>query len=158
MNEKRMCGWWKQCLLLLLIMAGLCGCTSSEQVEPESTEPPTVTVRFFANNDIVSEQTIVEGERPAAVSTVALPGWTFSGWLDDSGALITPELISVSQDTDYTALLYPALSNHVPYLFADLDGNIRPDDFLTVDELGMALQMLAAEDTTGGYLTNTPAA
>lgn len=136
--------------LLALLAAGLLaltGCGQEEQAPstaPAAATTPVVTVRFLAGGQVVSEQRVETGACPAAVEP-ALEGLTVAGWQDAAGRTVTPEETAVTADTDYTALAYPDLSNHEPYLFPEENGLIRPEDALLADEFAQALYVLAAE-------------
>lgn len=147
---------WIQLLLLVLLVVCLCACRGNEPAETVNTEtePETVTVRFLADGNLISEQSVTVGECP--VDWIPdLPGLIFSGWQDESGAMVAPKTIPVEKDTAYAAVLYPALSNHVPYLFTDKYGFIRGMDPLTADELAAALRILVAEEARE-YLPDLP--
>lgn len=130
-------------LLLCLFL-----CTACTQQPPE-TQPPTettatYTARFVMGGNVLSEQTLEEGQLPEAV-TAQVQGLRFLYWMDENGQQVLPESIALTGDVTYTAAYYPLLNKHECFLFADVNGMLRPDDVLTADELMMALKRLAAE-------------
>ncbi len=123
----------------LLLLAG-CG------IFGEQTTPPiTYKVQFVMNGWTCSEQTVAQGEYPQAV-TAHVPGLVFHSWKDRQGQTVDPMTVPVTQDTRYDAVAYPALTNQAPYLFADEQGFLRPDDMLTANQLHSALSALATEE------------
>lgn len=132
--------------LLCLLLSG-CGQESLREMttEPTQTEPVLYTVQFFLRDTAVSIQQVEEGAYPA---TPQQEGWIIAGWLDGEGQPVEPEAIPVLTDAVYTALAYPDLSAHTPYLFTDEEGNIHPDDPLTGEALKAALEALAVRSET----------
>lgn len=123
-------------------------CTACTQ-QPVATEPPTeptvyCTARFVMGGNVLSEQTLEEGQLPEAVDA-QVQGLRFLYWMDEAGNQVQPESIALTADVTYTAAYYPILDKHECFLFADSNGMLRPDDVLTADELMMALKRLAAE-------------
>lgn len=58
----------------------------------------------------------------------------------------------------YSEKQYPALSNHSVFIWADANGNLRPNDALTVAELTSSLNALAAgEGTFSAHIAETAA-
>ena len=129
-------------LLAVLLAALLAGCGST-QAPPEETPPPQYQVRYYFGKNLLQTQTLTEGQTPAHLE-LALPGLTFAGWRDGSGAAAEPERAAVTGDTDYYAVTYPVLENHVPYLFPDEDGFLRPDSPMSFAALDAALHALAS--------------
>lgn len=125
------------CLCLIILLAGC-------EKKPVETEPAQYTVRFVMKGNILSEQIVTEGDLPNTV-TPAISGLRFECWIDEAGEEADPYTSFVYQDLRYEAVAYPELTRHVPYLFADEEGYLRPDDLLTADELLQALQALAAQ-------------
>lgn len=123
------------CFLLILAVCIqlLAGCAT-----PEKEYSVRFTILGKANN----QQTVKEGAFPYQVN---LPqGVALQGWLDETGNKADPFSIAITKDISYTAIAYPILSEHTPYLFTDADGFLYPDDALTADALQKALRALAA--------------
>lgn len=131
------------CLCLTLALSA-CGSPGTTETTESTASTPSYTVRFELMGTLLSEQAVEEGQLPEDV-IVMTSGVRFSGWLDSQGQTVDPFTVSVTGDVTYQAMAYPALTGHDPYLFADSEGNLRPDDALTGDELLQALQSLAAE-------------
>ncbi len=131
-------------MLLLIVLALLPVFAGCEKTEPETTAPlPTYTVTFSVRGHIVSEQTVTQGQCPQVVEP-QVQGLSFAHWLDENQAQADPFTVPVFEDTRYTAYAYPALTEHVPYLFANHNGSYEPDRPLSPDELLTALEALAA--------------
>lgn len=143
--------------LICLCMLIVCGCS---QTEPEQTAASTMptepqyTVKFMVDGEVHSQLTVKEGGY-AAVADPSVEGLCFYGWLDESGATVEPETVKIRDDTVFYARLFADLSNHVPYLFADANNFLRPDDALTADELAVAVTVLAV-DGAEDYLPELP--
>ena len=127
---------WAVCLCFIILLTG-CG------KEPV-VELPNYTVRFVMKGNVISEQIVTEGNLPNSLMPT-VQGLRFSHWVDEKGVTQNPFSKFVYGDIRYEAVAYPELSKHVPYLFADEEGYLRPEDALTADELLQALQALAAE-------------
>lgn len=122
------------CVLCILLLPAC----RSEDMEQEAA------VRFFVGGELAACQQVTVGECPQKFQP-DLRGASFAGWLSAEGEPVAPETTAVYADTDYYARVYPSLSKHVPFLFADETGSIRPDDSLTGEDLRTALLVLAAE-------------
>lgn len=107
-------------------------------------EPVTYTVTFQVGDTVLEQQTVVGNQFPAAL-TAQLPGVELLGWVDSSNLAADPFAIPATTDVTYQALFYPQLTNHVPYLFANEEGQLLPDESLTHADLALALNALAAE-------------
>lgn len=135
------------CLITALVCLCLlvCGC---DQAQPEQTTEPTqatvakYTVTFLAAGEEIARQEVESGGCPNA-QQAQIAGMKFYGWRDEKGAYVQPETVAVYGDMTYTADLYADLSAHEPYLFADKNRFLRPDDLLTAEELTVAINMLA---------------
>lgn len=133
------------CALLLAVLAG-CAAEQAEVTQPTTTAPPVYyTVRFYSQGQVIYEEQVEEGALLQQVPTKVPPYHVIGGWLDARGNLTDPHTAQVMGDLDYTAVLYPAFTNHLPYLFPDELGRIRPDDVLTGAELAKAMEVLAAD-------------
>lgn len=131
-------------MIILLCTLFLTACGQPEPTEP-TTEPKVYyTARFVMGGNVLSEQTLEEGQLPTAV-TAQVQGLQFLYWTDESGAQVQPETVALTGDVTYTAGYYPVLDQHSCFLFTDENGLLRPDAVLTADELLQALQALAAE-------------
>lgn len=128
------------CLALLL---GLCVYLEVRQDAPAPTEPVTYTAQFQILGNTVSTQTVAEGGLPQEL-TDTFAGLRIEGWIDAAGNPVDPFSTPVTADTGYTAVAYPELAGHVPYLFTDENGLLCPDEALTADALSAALHALAS--------------
>jgi len=126
--------------LLALLLSG-CGDTAENA---EATPTPIYQVRYYFGGNLLQTQTLTEGQTPAHLD-LALPGLNFAGWKNSDGAAVQPEQIAASGDSEYYAVTYPVLENHVPFLFADEEGFLHPDAPMTCRDLTEALQALAAQ-------------
>lgn len=132
-------------LLLLLLCLTACTQPTPGGTETESQPPlETRSVRFLVDGQVYQQQSVPVGECPAVVEA-SIPGLSVHAWLDSTGTQVDPAAVPVTADTDYTALTYPELTNHVPYLFTDAVGDILPNEPLTADALVQALDALAPE-------------
>ena len=107
-------------------------------------ESVTYTVTFQVGETVVDQQSVAENQLPTTV-TAQIPGVHLLGWTDANSTSIDPFAIPVTADVTYQALFYPQLTNHVPYLFANEDGLLLPDEILNHADLALALNALAAE-------------
>lgn len=151
---------WRPLFLVMTLLGVMTvtGCQKQPQPEPTAAETvtvPTVTVRFLAYGEVISQQEIKAGTCPQAVET-ELPGGRIAAWQDAQGQMVNPQDCPVEADTDYSAVVYPELSNHEAYLFPDDNGFIRPDDPLMAEDLASALRILAAEGAAR-YFPGLPA-
>jgi len=133
------------CLALCMCLL-LSGCGESPvQASSYVPTPENYQVCFFLKDQLLLEDVVVEGERVQPVR-VDRSGLSFFGWRDVSGNPVVPEEETVTGNTAYFAYAFPRLSNHVPYLFTDESGFLRPDDPLTEAELADAVDALAEPD------------
>ncbi len=131
-------------ILLTVIAAGLlllAGCGNEES--PVTTTLETYQVTFSIRGHTVSQQTVSEGQYPAPVDP-QLEGLRFACWQDETGEIVDPATVAVFQDLHYDGQAYPALTEHVPYLFANEQGGYEPDRLLSPNDLLAALEALAA--------------
>lgn len=133
-------------VIIVLLCLLLTACDRQPVETQPSTEPPTVcyTARFVMGGNVLSEQTLEEGQLPEAVDA-QVQGLKFLYWTDENGEQVLPETVRLTANVTYTAAYYPVLDKHECFLFADTNGMIRPDEALTADELILALKRLAAE-------------
>lgn len=136
------------CLAAALLAAMLLwGCDSTDV--PEQTTQPTETtvavhtVTFKVGKETVGQQKIEDGKTPE-VQAPQIAGAKFYGWLDEKGQPADPGAAPVYKDAVYHASLYADLTAHEPYLFADQNRFLRPEQALTAEELAVAVNMLAA--------------
>ena len=127
-------------LALTIVTVLLAGC--AEIVTPSQPTVPSYTVTYLVNGQTHREQLVEEGAFPKAVDT-SLQGIQVIGWENETGELVDPTTVAVTGDTQYTLSYYPVLGRHVPYLFVNENGQLRPDDKLTERELKQALEALA---------------
>ncbi len=126
------------CVLLLFLLA----------LRPQEAQGPKqkATVHFWIGSQKVQSETVWKGDYPQ--EPVDVPeGLTFAGWKNADGNVVDPYEEPVQGETNYYAQVYPILSKHVPYLFADADGALRPEEPLSGADLTKALNALAAEGT-----------
>lgn len=126
------------CLALLL---GLCVFLTVRQEAPAETQPTLYSVQFQVLGTVVSRQTLTEGQLPQTFDA-DIPGVTVIGWTDPNGQATDPFAAPVTADITYEATAYVALTEHVPYLFADSEGLLRPDEPLDHSALRAALEAL----------------
>lgn len=127
-------------LALTMVTVLLAGC--EEIVTPSQPTVPSYTVTYLVNGQTHREQLVEEGAFPKAVDT-SLQGIQAIGWKNEAGELVDPTTVAVTGNTQYTLSYYPVLGRHVPYLFVNENGQLRPDDKLTERELKQALEALA---------------
>lgn len=140
------------CLALLL---GLCVYLETRPDAPAPTEPVTYAVKFQVLGTTVSTQTVAENGLPKEL-TGTFAGLRIEGWENAAGDPVDPFSTPVTADTGYTAVAYPELSSHNPYLFTDDSGLLRPDEALTADALSKALSALATPGAEN-YFPTLPA-
>ena len=130
------------CVLLMTICLVISACGSV----PASTEtkPLGYTATFMVGGKIYTSDTVTAGYAPQAVIPSG-DSFIFRHWVDENGQIVQPEQIPLAADTTYTAVCYPVLSKHVPFLFIGTDNKLHPEADLTPSALRNALQALAAE-------------
>ena len=143
------------CTLIVAVLL-FSGCGAQETPAPEPTaEPiPTYSVRFYLKDKLLLEDTLQEGSTAEPV-VISRAGLRFLGWMDAVGDPVNPEEHPVTGNTSYFASAYPDLSRHVPYLFPDALGFLRPDAPLTARELADAVEALAVPEAAP-YLPYLP--
>lgn len=142
-------------ILLVLLLTG-CGILGSDPTETE-TVPPTeaaFTVRFVVKGENVTGVEVSQGQCPV-MPEVTLPGLIITGWLDAENRPVDPATTPIFADTVYHAVAYPILSNHVPFLFPDEAGALRPEEPLTARELSDAIRAVAVKEALP-YLPEIP--
>ena len=128
-------------MLVLVLLAGLLtGC--AEIITPSQPTTPSYTVTFLVNGQTHREQRVEEGAFPKAVDT-SLQGIQVIGWKNEAGELVDPTAVAVTGNTQYTLSYYPVLGRHVPYLFVNENGQLKPDDGLTEGQFKQAMEALA---------------
>lgn len=106
------------------------------------------TVRYYDGSTLLREDVVAAGETPEAF-VPELEGKRFLGWQNEAGEPADPAGEAAGRDVSYIALAFPILRAHTPYLFADENGFVRPDDALSADEFSLALSVLTGETETG---------
>lgn len=137
------------CVLALCALLTACG----QEAQPRQTIAYH-KADFVLNGMVYTQQQVEDGNAAIPVK-VEIPGLRFAGWTDQDGKPVEPENKHLLQDMTYIAVVYPELSRHTYFLFPDGRGLLRPDDFLTGDELAMALNALAA-DGAAAYFPALP--
>ena len=136
------------CAALLAALL-LYGCGAQPEApptpEPTATPVPTYYVRFYLKDKLLLEDELTEGAAAEPV-VISRAGLNFLGWLDAVGDPVTPEKEPVTGNTSYFASAYPELSRHVPYLFADELGFLRPDAPFTAADLADAVEALSVPE------------
>lgn len=130
------------CVLLLVICLCFSACGSNPAII--ETEPAGYTATFMVAGKMYSSQTVTAGTAPDAVIPSA-DAFIFRHWVDENGQIVQPEQIPLTADATYTAVCYPVLSQHVPFLFIGSDNQLHPEADLTPSALRNALHALAAE-------------
>lgn len=142
--------------MAIFAVAALAGCSTADisslnnpasagdAVDDESLSG--FTVSFYSNGQLISRENIAQWSTPDCPEAKAEEGQSFLYWADESGQRVEPEHTPVRCDTDYTAVFAPVLDRHVPYLFTDEYGLLRPDEGLDNSELEKALYALAGEE------------
>ena len=142
---------YRKCVLLVLVLVCvllLWGCQGRTDAEKES-----YTVTYYAAGKVLKTQSVVSGSNPAPVSPDFV-GAQFAGWQDADGKPADPEKTAITGDTAFYALVYPDLTAHKPFLFAE-GGFLQPDSPLTEKALAQGLQALAVSGAQG-YLPVLP--
>lgn len=139
------------CVLICTLFL-LCACQTDSP--STSTLPPVVhfNVTFTVGGAEYAVQTVAENTCPQPV----LPsgdGFTFRHWVDKNGQICQPESVVITQDTVFTAVSYPLLSGHVPFLFPDQENLLHPEADLTPAALRSALNALAADGAVDHFPT-----
>lgn len=119
----------------------VCGCNLRKQ----ASDDKIYTVKFMANKELLWKEEVVSGQYPTD-KIPEIAGYTFYGWRDNKDVYIEPETVAVLSNTIYYADIYPDLSSHTPYLFADSNRFLHPDDPLINDDLTTAINALATPD------------
>ena len=132
-------------VLLVSLMCLLCAC--GVQQSQEQTEPPKVyyKVDFMLDGRVIAGQQVEAGKIPT-MPTVEIPGLSFEGWMDETGAAVDVQTVAINADTVFQAIAYPELQAHTPFLFADEWNFLRPNAALTANELKLALETMAVEE------------
>lgn len=129
-------------VLLLTICLGFAACGSVP--ETNETEPLEYTATFMVGGRVYLVDTVTAGSTPREVIPSG-DAFIFRHWVDENAQVVQPAQIPLTADTTYTAVCYPVLSQHVPFLFIGSDNKLHPEADLTPSALRNALQILAAE-------------
>ena len=127
-----------KCVLLaaaVLILAFFSGCGAAKEY----------TLSYQYNGEVLQELTLPAGELPPEY-VPEIPGMRFICWTDQAGTPVEPSAAGNGKDAVYTACVLPALDNHVPCLFADESGFLRPEDSISAEELRQAVSALLSPD------------
>lgn len=144
-------------LLVCLCALFLFGCAQDSPnvtTQPTETTIPKYTVTFMAGDEVYAALEVESGGY-TAVDEPAIAGQLFYGWQDQRGNAAAPESTMIQKDITFYAVLFPDLSSHAPYLFADADLFLHPDEALTADALAAAVEALATVNAKG-YLPELP--
>lgn len=148
------------CLVLLLgivfVLHSLEGQDPVVDTKPTETEQVNYyQVHFVVLDRNYSSQQVREGSRPQPLQ-LQIQGLEVAYWTDKEGKQLDPFTTEVTSDVTYLAVTYPKLQKEKTYLFVDEKGHLRPDDYLTGQELEMALTSLAESGATE-YFPTMPA-
>lgn len=130
-------------LLLSLLAVFLLNPITGTKAGLFETTPPSYSIRFEVEGQLLAEQTVDEQALPQPVGQHLL-GIRIVGWTDMQGQPADPFATPVTGDACYQAVIHPELSNHAPYLFVSDAGLLLPDEVLTHAALTQALHALAA--------------
>ena len=109
--------------------------------------PEVYTVSFYVDGQLCSQQQVEEGACPVDFDFSVPDGLRFVSWtyqqetIDPFATVITEENGIFSFD----AKLLPTLDTHMPYLFTDENGLLRPDDPIWIGDVQQAIEALTAE-------------
>ncbi len=139
-------GQMKRHMFIIVLLSVLLLSACSDPLPPATTQPPipVYTVTFLSGGTVYAQQTVAENEYPQDVIPTG-DGFTFRYWVDENGNQTQPQTVQVTGDVTYTAVSYPHLTEHVPFLFPDQENQLHPAADLTPAVLRNALTALAAE-------------
>ncbi len=127
-------------ILTVLCLLFLCGCSLFA--------PAVYSVEFIANGQVINRQQVEQDSCPAPFSFgTGLQGLYLLGWTHN-GETVDPFTTPIPQTEDvftFEAVLAPAYTNYMPYLFTDEKGNLNPEMPLTQEAVQQALEALAPE-------------
>lgn len=147
-------------ILILMFICFLCSaCDEEAPILPLAK--PEYTATFIVGGEVYHSQTLQEGATPDEL-TPSSEDYIFRYWTDGSGKQVDPQQ-PLTGNVTYTAVCYPVLSQHVPFLFPDAENKLHPEADLTPATLRTALQALATESAlahfpklpTGGSVITT---
>lgn len=134
------------CIVLLLLLS------SCSLFAPE-----VYTVSFYVDGQLYTEQQVEEGSCPVPFDVSVAEGLRFVQWtcqqesIDPFSTVITEENGIFS----FEAELIPTLNAHMPYLFPDDSGLLRPDDSIWMGDVEQAMAALVTENAKP-YLPQLP--
>lgn len=132
-------------LLFCVLLAFCLSCAACDTNLPiVDTQPPAYTATFMVGGEVFHTQNLPVGSAPDAIIPSG-DDFIFRYWVNEAGQQVQPEQIALSADATYTAVCYPVLSSHVPFLFTGSDNQLHPEADLTPATLRHALGVLAAE-------------
>ena len=108
-------------------------------------QPAEYTVEFYCEGQLLESAKLPEWSKPVCPSLAEPEGLRFLYWADENGEETKPESSPLREDRVYTAVFVPLLDQHVPYLFTNEAGLLRPDAILDNTELTAALRALASD-------------
>lgn len=140
---------YSKCIMICVLLLTVCLCLTAcdTNVPIVETQPCAYTATFMVGGEVYQKQTVAIGTAPDGVIPSG-DDFIFRYWVDADGHEVEPSQISLSCDTTYTAVCYPVLSSHVPFLFTGSDNQLHPEADLTPATLRHALGVLAAEGAT----------
>ncbi|MBQ3173022.1 MAG: hypothetical protein IJB56_01800, partial [Alistipes sp.] len=110
----------------------------------EPTAVPAFTVTFRAGEDILSETSVLMGEHPT-LPTYESSEFVIVGWETAVGETVSPAQTAVTADSEYRAILRPALRSDVRFVYADKCGLFRPENQWSRADAARALYALMPE-------------
>lgn len=130
-------------LVLAVIVCLLCGC---EQPVEETTVPTVATtskytVDFMLDGELYYTMEVEPGSMLPEVKPEA-EGKVFYAWFNEEGEETDLQRIAVYSDRVFYGNMFPDITAHEPFLFADKNGFLRPDELLTADEMKIAITVL----------------
>lgn len=143
------------CFLLLSAALMLTACKPRNPGGGNPAMQKEVHADFIVNGQVFTTQTVQLGSYWQAVRP-EIDGLAFLYWTDFSGQPVNPESVVSTGDMVFTAVGYPKLTSHSPFLFVDKDGALRPEDPLTRNDVQAAFNALAAPGAAN-YFPQMPA-
>lgn len=132
--------------IFLLVTLCLLLTACDGELPPVTTQPatPQYTVTFMVGGSAYDTQIVEVNSFPQQVIPTG-DGYSFRYWVDANGETVQPESLAVTADVVYTAVSYPLLTQHAPFLFPDQENQLHPESDLTPAALRSALNALSAD-------------